>query len=170
MAKHSHHLPSRAQQLTSCASGFLALTFIALGCTSCGDNSTATTAGQAPTIAPNAVPATSSTPAQDTYTYPYAQKDDFETHMKTKLDKLNAEIAELSAKLDKATDQAKADAKPKLQALRDQAAKLGDMLGKAQVATAASWEAVKADFKTGFTDLEVGVTDARKWLSEKISP
>jgi ElaB/YqjD/DUF883 family membrane-anchored ribosome-binding protein len=90
--------------------------------------------------------------------------------MKTKLDKLNADIAELAAKIDKATDQAKADAKPKLQALRDQAAKLGDMLGKAQVATAASWDAVKADFKAGFADLEVGVTDARKWLSEKIAP
>ncbi len=90
--------------------------------------------------------------------------------MKEKLDKLNADIAALSARIDKANDQAKADAKPKLQALRDQAAKLGDMLGKAQVATASSWDALKADFKTGFADLEIGITDARKWLSEKIAP
>ncbi len=90
--------------------------------------------------------------------------------MKEKLDKLNAEIAELSARIDKASDQAKADAKPKLQALRDQAAKLGEMLGKAQVATSTSWDAVKADFKAGYANLEIGVRDARKWLSEKIAP
>jgi len=170
MTDLSHLLPSRARPLTSCASGILVITFVALGCTSCGDNPPASAAVPAQSTPSPAVPATSSTPAQDTSTYTFAQKDDFETHMKTQLDKINADIAELSAKIDKANDQAKADAKPKLQALRDQAKKLGEMLGKAQVATSASWDAVKADFKTGYADLEVGVTDARKWLSEKIAP
>jgi hypothetical protein len=170
MSELNRSLPSRVQQLTPRASGLLALTLVVLCGTSCGDTPPASTAVSAPSTTTPAVPATSTTSAQDTYTYTYAQKVEFETNMKTKLDKLNADIAELAAKIDKATDQAKADAKPKLQALRDQAAKLGDMLGKAQVATAASWDAVKADFKAGFADLEVGVTDARKWLSEKIAP
>jgi hypothetical protein len=163
------HVPN-LQQLTPRASGFLALTIIALGCTSCGDNPPASPAAPTTSTASPAVQTASSTPAQDAPTYAFSQKEEFETAMKDKLDKLNADIAALSAKIDKASDQAKADAKPKLQALRDQAAKLGDMLGKAQVATASSWDAVKADFKTGFADLEVGVIDARKWLSEKIAP
>jgi hypothetical protein len=170
MSEPNRPLTCWVQQLAPRASGFLALTLVALCVTSCGDTPPASTAVPAPSTTTPDVPATSTTSAQDTSTYAYAQKVEFETNMKTKLDKLNADIAELAAKIDKANDQAKADAKPKLQALRDQAAKLGDMLGKAQVATAASWDAVKADFKVGFADLEDGVTDARKWLSEKIAP
>ena len=169
MLRHSHH-PGRTQLSTSRATGLLALTLIALGCSSCGDTPPASTAEPAAATASPAAQPSSSTPAQDTSTYTFAQKGEFGTTMKEKLDKLKAEIAALSAKIDKADDPAKADAKPKLQALRDQAAKLGDMLGNAQVATSASWEAVKSDFKTGYADLEVGVTDARKWLSEKIAP
>jgi hypothetical protein len=90
--------------------------------------------------------------------------------MKNQLDKLNADIAELSAKIDKSNEPGRTDAKPKLQALRVQAAKLGEMLGKAQLSTEASWDAVKADFKAGYADLEVGIKDARTWLSAKIAP
>jgi len=170
MSKYSYQNPSLLQQLATWTPGLLALSFVVLGCTSCGDNAPASPAPPAASTAPPAAQTSSSTPAQDTSTYTFAQKDEFETTMKANLDRINAEIADLSAKIDKANDQAKADAKPKLQALRDQAAKLGEMLSKAQVATSSSWDAVKADFKTGFADLEVGVTDARKWLSEKIAP
>jgi ElaB/YqjD/DUF883 family membrane-anchored ribosome-binding protein len=166
----SNSLPSRAQPLRTRASGFIALTVVVLGFTSCGDNPPASPVVVTTSSPPTTVPSTSSTSAQDTSSYTYAQKEEFETNMKVKLDKLNADIAELSAKIDKATDQAKADAKPKLQALRDQAAKLGEMLGKAQVATSSSWDALKADFKAGYANLEIGVTDARKWLSDKIAP
>ncbi len=90
--------------------------------------------------------------------------------MKTQLDKINADIAGLSARVDKADDQAKADAKPKLRALRERAARLDVLLRKSQDSTLATWDEVKADFKIGLVDLEKGVADARTWLSEKIAP
>ena len=90
--------------------------------------------------------------------------------MKTQLDKLNADIAELSTKIDNANATAQTAARQKLKTLRDQAAKLGVMIGNAQLPNETSWEAVKADFKAGFADLEVGIKDARIWLSSKIAP
>jgi ElaB/YqjD/DUF883 family membrane-anchored ribosome-binding protein len=160
----SNAFPRTSPMLAVCASRIAALAIVAIGCTSCGDDHPPTAAAPAQTAN------VTITPAQDTATFPYAQKDEFTAAMKTQLDKFNADIAELSAKIEKASDAAKADAKPKLAALRAQAAKLGDMLSKAQVATASSWDSVKADFKTGFSDLETGITDARKWLSEKVAP
>jgi ElaB/YqjD/DUF883 family membrane-anchored ribosome-binding protein len=170
IAIHNRSMVSYARSLR--ASSLVVLALVALVSTSCGDAPpaapTATTTPPTTAQPASAAPAAAAAPEAPTYTF--QQKDEFQAHMKTQLDKLNADIAELSAKIDKATEQAKADAKPKLQALRDQAAKLGDMLGKAQLATESSWDAVKADFKAGYANLEVGIRDARTWLSSKIAP
>ncbi|MGA3268648.1 MAG: methyl-accepting chemotaxis protein [Verrucomicrobiota bacterium] len=76
--------------------------------------------------------------------YTYAQKDEFVKDMQTQLDALNKDLDALSAKIDSSSDAVKAEAKPKLQALRDQAAQLNKQLDKAKNATDSTWDSVKA--------------------------
>ena len=66
--------------------------------------------------------------AQDMKNYTFAQKDEFVKAMQTQLTALDKDLDTLSAKIDRSSDAVKAEAKPKLQALRDQAAKLNDQL------------------------------------------
>ena len=66
--------------------------------------------------------------AQDMKDYTFAQKAEFVKAMQGQLDTLNKDLDELSAKIDSSSDAVKAEAKPKLQALRDQAAQLNKQL------------------------------------------
>ena len=73
--------------------------------------------------------------AQDMKDYTYAQKAEFVKAMQAQLDALNKDVDQLAAKIDKSSDAVKAEAKPKLQALRDQTAKLNKQLDEAKNAT-----------------------------------
>ena len=64
----------------------------------------------------------------------------------------------------------KAEAKPKLQALREQTAKLNKQLDEAKNATESTWNDVKAGVKKGWGELKDGFQQARQWVSEKIAP
>jgi cytochrome c556 len=108
--------------------------------------------------------------AQDMKDYAYAQKTEFVAKMQGQLDEINRDLDQLAAKIEKASDTAKAEAKPKLQALRDQAAKLKTQLDKAKDATESTWEDVKTGFKKGYSDLKDGFNQARQWVSDKIAP
>jgi hypothetical protein len=143
-----------------------------IACSSSGGNSTASAspppAANAPADATQAPAGSGQT--KDLSSYTYEKKEEFMSTMKAQLDKLNGDIEDLSAKIDKSSDASKADAKVKLQALRDRAAKLGDLIGKSQDATADTWEKVKSDVSSGYDDLQKSLTDARQWLSDKIAP
>ncbi len=108
--------------------------------------------------------------AQDMKDYTYAQKDQFVKAMQAQLLALDQDLNKLSAKIDNSSDAIKADAKPKLQALRDQAAKLNQQLADAQNATESTWDSVKAGSKRAYDSLAKGFTDARQWVSDKIAP
>ena len=108
--------------------------------------------------------------AQDLKDYTYAQKTEYVAKMQTQLAELNRDLDKLSAKVDMASDTAKAEAKPKLQALRDQAAKLNTQLDEAKNATESTWGDVKAGFKKGYSELKDGFQQARQWVSDKIAP
>jgi hypothetical protein len=60
--------------------------------------------------------------ARDMKDYTFAQKDEFVKSMQVQLTALNQDLDKLSAKIDSSSDTLKAESKPKLQALRDQAA------------------------------------------------
>ena len=82
--------------------------------------------------------------AQDMKDYTYAQKAEFVEKMRAQLAALNQDLDQLAAKVEKSSDAAKAEAKPKLQALRDHAHKLNQQLEQARNASEPAWDDVKA--------------------------
>jgi cytochrome c556 len=102
--------------------------------------------------------------------FPYAQRADFVAAKERELAEINRELDQLAARIEKADDAAKAEATPKLQALRDQAARLNTDLDKARDATESTWDDVKAGFRTGYAELKDGFNQARQWVGDKITP
>ena len=108
--------------------------------------------------------------AQDMKDYTFAQKAEFVKTMQGQLDALNKDIDQLAAKIDSSSDAVKAEAKPKLQALRDQAAQLNKQLDDAKNATESTWDSVKAGFQKAYDATKDGFNQARQWVSDKIAP
>ena len=108
--------------------------------------------------------------AQDMKDYTFAQKAEFVKTMQGQLDALNKDIDQLSAKIDSSSDAVKAEAQPKLQALRDQAAQLNKQLDEAKNATESTWDSVKSGFQKAYDATKDGLNQARQWVSDKIAP
>ena len=86
------------------------------------------------------------------------------------LAEINQDMDQISAKVEKSSNAAKAEAKPKLQALRDQAAKLNHLLDEAKNATESTWHDIKAGTKKACDGLKDGSQQAREWVSDRIAP
>lgn len=110
------------------------------------------------------------TAVQDMKNYTFAQKAEFVTKMQGQLDALNKDLDQLSAKIEGSSDAVKADAKPKLQALRDQASGLTKQLDNVRNATESTWDSVKATSEKAFDSVKEGFQQARQWASDKIAP
>jgi cytochrome c556 len=108
--------------------------------------------------------------ARDMKDYTYAQKKEFVGTMQAQLAALNRDLAALSAKVEKGSDAAKVEAKPKLQALRDEADKLNQQLDRAKGATESTWDDVKAGTGKAYSELKDSFQQARQWVSDKIAP
>ena len=108
--------------------------------------------------------------AKDMKDYTYAQKSEFVDNMQGQLTAINGDLDQLSAKIEKSNDAAKAEAKPKLQALREKSAQLGKQLDAARNATESTWDSVKAGSKKAYNELKDGFTQARQWVSDKMAP
>jgi len=108
--------------------------------------------------------------AQDMKGYTFAQKSEFVTKMQAQLDALNKDLDQLSAKIESSTDTIKAEAKPKLQALRDQSVGLTKQLDSVRNATESTWDSVKVTSQKAFDSAKGGFQQARQWLSDKIQP
>jgi hypothetical protein len=108
--------------------------------------------------------------AQDMKDYTFAQKAVFVAKMQGQLEAINRDLDQLIARVETFSDAAKAEAKPKLQALRDQAAKLNQQLEEAKNATESTWGDVKAGFTKGYGELKDGFQQARQWVSDKVAP
>jgi hypothetical protein len=141
---------------------FCAVTAFAVGCKPSNDNSTAQQMDKVKTE--------TKVDTQAMKDYAFAQKAQFVADMQAQLDVLNKDLDELSAKIDKSSDAAKADAKPKLQALRDEAAKMNKQLDDARNATESTWDGVKAGFNKGYDAMKADFQQARQWASDKIAP
>jgi ElaB/YqjD/DUF883 family membrane-anchored ribosome-binding protein len=108
--------------------------------------------------------------AQDMKDYTFAQKAEFVKQMQGQLDALNKDLDQLAAKIESSSDAVKAEAKPKLQALRDQAAQLNKQLDEAKNATESTWDSVKNGFQKAYEATKDGFNQARQWVSDKIAP
>jgi cytochrome c556 len=108
--------------------------------------------------------------AQDMKDYSFAQKDEFIKAMQIQLAALNQDLDKLSIQIDNSSDAVKAEARPKLQALRDQAAQMNRQLADVQNATASTWDSVKAGSQKAYDALAKSFTEARQWVSDKIAP
>ncbi len=108
--------------------------------------------------------------AADMKDYSYAQKDAFVKKMQEQLDALKKDLDQLSAKIESSSAQVKAEAKPKLEALRAQQGQLSVQLDKVKAASESTWESVKTGFKSAYDSSKDGFNTARQWVSDKIAP
>jgi len=143
----------------------LAITVLSIAAFAVGCNKGGTTSQQL-----NNVQAETKQAAQDMKDYTFAQKAEFVKTMQGQLDALNTDLDQLSAKIDSSSDAVKAEAKPKLQALRDQTAQLNIQLADAQNATESTWDSVKSGFSKAYDATKDGFNQARQWVSDKIAP
>jgi capsule polysaccharide export protein KpsE/RkpR len=102
--------------------------------------------------------------------YAYAQKAEFVADMKKELATIQADLDRLAAKVEKSGGTARTDAKAKLDAGRTDWARAKKQLDRAESATDATWNDVRASFKAAYSDLKLDVDGARQWLSDKIAP
>ena len=93
--------------------------------------------------------------AKEMKDYTYAQKDEFVASMQERLTSIDKEIERISVRIEAASDAAKADAKPKLAALRAQASRLDKQLAEVKDAGESTWSDVKTGSRKAF-DAEIG--------------
>ena len=108
--------------------------------------------------------------AQEMKDYTYAQKSAFVANMQVQLAALDRDLDQLAAKVEASSDSIRAEAKPKLQALRDQTAQLNKQLDEVKNATESTWDSVRSGFKTAYVSSKDGFNQARQWVSEKAAP
>ncbi len=102
--------------------------------------------------------------------YAFTQKTEFIAKMKRELAEINIQIDKLSEKAGKAGEAGRDEAKSKLQALRDQAAKLNKQLDEANNVAESKWNDFKTGFNKSYSDMKDTFKQSRQWLSEKIAP
>jgi DNA anti-recombination protein RmuC len=108
--------------------------------------------------------------AQQMKDYTYSEKSAFVKTMEVQLAALNRDLDQLAAKVARSSDSVKAEAKPKLQALRDQSGKLSQQLDEVKNATESTWGSVKDSFNHAYESSKNGFQQARLWASDKIAP
>jgi hypothetical protein len=102
--------------------------------------------------------------------YAYAEKAEFVAKIRSQLDEIKGLLDRLSAKVEKSSDAAKAEAKPKLEALREQAEKMDKQLGEAKNASESTWGDVKGGFAKGYAEFKDKFQQTRQWVSDRIAP
>lgn len=100
----------------------------------------------------------------------YAQKAEFVSEMQRELAGIREEMDRLSAKVEAANHEAKADAQQALAGIREKWTEANRELDRAETATESTWSDVKARFKKSHAELKDSFNETRQWLSEKIAP
>jgi hypothetical protein len=102
--------------------------------------------------------------------YNFARKAEFVAKTQKELDELHVEMDRLSAQVDRSKAEAKADAKVRLDTVRENWAKTKDKLEQAKDATEGAWNDVKFGFEKSRSDLKESIDNMRQWLSDKVEP
>ncbi|HSH93121.1 MAG TPA: hypothetical protein VK968_03170 [Roseimicrobium sp.] len=107
---------------------------------------------------------------QDMADYTYSQKAEFTIKMQAQLAEIKTDLDQLEAKIEKSSDKVKADATPKLKALRQQESELKQQLEAVKDSNESTWESVKAASRKTAASIKDGFQQSRQWLSDKIAP
>ena len=165
-AKFVNQLQTRnTNEGTAMKHKILVVTFLSVVAFTVGCDKTETTSQQLDKVQEKTADA-----AQEMKDYTFAQKAEFTAKMQSQLEAINKDLDQLAVKIEKSSASAKAEARPKLQALREQAEQLGRQLDEARNATESTWESVKAGSKKAYNELKDGFNQARQWVSDKIAP
>jgi paraquat-inducible protein B len=102
--------------------------------------------------------------------YAYAERAEFIAEMNKELATIEAEMDRLTAKVESSEGEVKADAKLKLDGVRQKWAEAKKRLDDVEKATADDWDEVKRDVERSHGELKKAFDDTRQWLSEEIAP
>ena len=108
--------------------------------------------------------------AMDLKAYTYERKTEFVAAMKKQVAALETNIKELGSMIEKSNDKVKAEAEPKLVALREQSALLAKQVEAISKSTPTTWDGIKADTNKAYVALKDSLTQARQWVSDQIEP
>lgn len=142
--------------------GLVSCSFLSVACQPSADS---TTEQQLDQIQADATDA-----SNDLYNYTYEQKAEFVASMENKLAELDHNLDELSASINNSSTAVKAEATPRLLALRAQHKQLKEQLDSVSNATPSTWDSVKRSTGNAYDELKEGFQKSRQWLSEKIAP
>ncbi|TVR49967.1 MAG: hypothetical protein EA425_10885 [Puniceicoccaceae bacterium] len=106
----------------------------------------------------------------DLDSFRHAQKAAYIKTLETRLAELNQNIDELSADIERSSLAVKAEAQPRVMALRAQSDLLQEQLDTVKDAGESTWESVKTSTSNAYSELKEGFHNTREWLGEKISP
>jgi hypothetical protein len=108
--------------------------------------------------------------AQAMEDYAYARKAEFVAKMNKNLGVLQDDLNLLAARVDDSGGAVKADAKAKLEVVREKWTKTRQQLDQAENATESTWNDVKGGVGESYAALKDSVDTTRQWLSDKIAP
>jgi len=100
----------------------------------------------------------------------YAQKTVYVDQMKRDMSDIQKDIDDLSAQVEKTNDAARADAKVRLEALRQKWEQAKNRLDQAENSTEVAWSDTRVGFRTAYSDLQDSIKNMRQWLSDKLEP
>ena len=144
---------------------------LAVGCKSTADRPTnGTQQDSAAALQLGKAKAATVEAAQAMADYTYARKAEFVAKMNKNLGVLQDDLNLLAAKVDDSGGAVKADAKAKLEVVREKWAKTKQQLDQAENATESTWNDVKSGFGESYAALKDSFDTTRQWLSQKIAP
>lgn len=108
--------------------------------------------------------------AQAMQDYAYAQKAEFVDEMRRELADIQEELDRLSARVERSSGVAKAEARTQLDAVREKWAQVNTQLDQAESANESTWDDMMGAFKESYAALEDSFEKTRQWMSDKIAP
>ena len=150
---------------------FILVTALAIGCTSTYGKAAAEERRSQTVAAQNEkAEAEAKEAAPEMQDYTYAQKAEFVEKMKKELVGIQKELDRLSAKVDRSNSETKADAKAKLEMVREKWNEANNQLDQAERATESTWDDVKNSFRMSCRELKDSLEKSCQWVSKKIEP
>jgi len=107
---------------------------------------------------------------KETMDYTYRQRVEFIDSMNKELAEIQKDLDQLSEKAEKTKSEAKADAKIKLDALRQEMELTKKHIKETENSDEQTWEDVKKGFRKANADMKKSFENTRQWLSDKIEP